>query len=235
MMGFQSSCIMLGSSAEMCCSETPQIGFESFWVQLFKWVAYLELLKVGQNRKYVGNTLFIFGVFTIYSLQCTYVSQIFNPWAQDHVGCPLAVWTAGSLLCVGLCCGQEVFGGVTLPCRCLWRQMWGNPASTCLWSSPGACWPWSSSQRAAGRGRLHFSPLTGGETPGPALWVCHGANSVPGLRTEELFPRSPLIATVPFCDSLGVILLGIVFCDSSNGVVVALIPSWVFCLFPSKL
>lgn len=207
MMGFQSSCIMLGSSAEMCCAETLQIGFESFWVQLLKWVAYLELPKVGQNRKYVGNTLFIVGIFTIYSLQCMCASQILSLESKTMLA---AHWWC-RLLSV---CSMS---GCALARRCLevwdflfpaqshylWRQIQGNPASTCLCSSPGACWPLSSSQSAAGRDRPCFSLLTGGKTPEHTLWVCQGTNSMPGLRTEELFPRSPLITAVPFCDYLG--------------------------------
>lgn len=50
-MDFQTGHIVLTSSAKMDCPETFQISFESFWVQLVKWVAYLELLNIDQNEK----------------------------------------------------------------------------------------------------------------------------------------------------------------------------------------
>lgn len=231
MMGFQSSCIMLGSSAEMCCAETLQIGFESFWVQLLKWVAYLELPKVGQNRKYVGNTLFIIGIFTIYSLQCMCASQILSLESRTMLA-------AHFISCVGCC--------QSTPC---WAVLW-----------PGGVWRCETSlslHRATASGGkyreillpLAFVALLVLAGHWAAAKVQQEGTGLASPCSQEAKPLSTPCGFVKAqiqCPAWGlrncfhilhwslqfpfVILLG-----SSNGVVVALIPSWVFCLFPTKL
>lgn len=67
-----------------------------------------------------------------------------------------------------------------------------------------------------------------GEVPEPSQGVCHCTNSMPSLRTKELFPCFLLIAAVSFCGSLGFSKQGGSSFNTHLGFLLA-------CLLPTKL
>ena len=149
---------------------------------------------------------------------------------QDHIGCPFKEWSAVSLFCVGLCCGQEGFGGtrrLQFPDReplALEANTGGNPASTRHCTSPYSegCVVLAAAEGAAGRGKLCFLHVTGGRR-GP--WACPrefvtAQIQCPAWGLRNYFHVFYWLLQFPF-----VVLLG-----SANREVVALISTWVFCL-----
>ena len=151
---------------------------------------------------------------------------------QNHVGCPLKEWSAISLFfCIRLCCGQERFGGMrrlpfpyTEPLA-LEANTGGNPASTRHCTSPcseGCAVGWAAAERAAGRSRHCCSQVRGGRWD---PWACPrgfvtAQIQCPAWGLRNRFHVFYWLLQFPF-----VVLLG-----SSNRAVLALIPSWVFCL-----
>lgn len=98
---------------------------------------------------------------------------------QDHIGCPLKEWSAVSLFCVWLCCGQEELRGRSLPFPysgplALKANIGGNPASTHHCTSPyseGCAFSWAAAEWAAGRSRRCFLQISGGRQD---PWTCPG-------------------------------------------------------------
>lgn len=118
----------------------------------------------------VGNTLFGALIIHLFSPIHICLSNCMSR-GQDHVGCPLKEWSAISLFCVGLCCGQEELRGrrrLPFPYAgplALKANIGGNPACTHHCTSPhseGCAFGWAAAEWAAGRSRHCFLQVTGG-------------------------------------------------------------------------
>lgn len=167
----------------------------------------------------------------IYSLRQV-LSLRFYIWRAGPCWLPIErVECRQSVFCAGLCCGQEGFGGsrrFPFPYReplSLEANTGGNPASTRHCTSPfseGCAVGWAAAERAAGRSRHCFLQVTGGRR-GP--WACPrgfvtAQIQCPAWGLRNRFHVFYWLLQFPF----------VVLSGSSNRAVVALIPTWVFCL-----